>query len=49
MFIAKLVAYILETTGSYVPIFAIAASAYLMLCLYSSARAGLEPAQLGEV
>ena len=50
MFIAKLVAYILETTGSYVPIFAIAASAYLIALLIIHLLAPrLEPAQLGEV
>ncbi len=50
MFIAKLVAYILETTGSYVPIFAIAASAYLIALLVIHLLAPrLEPARIGEV
>jgi len=50
MFIAKLVAYILETTGSYVPIFAIAASAYLIALLIIHLLAPrLEPAQFAEV
>lgn len=50
MFIAKLVAYILETTGSYVPIFAIAASAYLVALLVIHLLApNLEPAKLDEV
>jgi ACS family hexuronate transporter-like MFS transporter len=30
MFIAKLTGYLLQTTGSYVPVFMIAASAYLV-------------------
>ncbi len=47
MFIAKLVAYILSTTGSYVPIFAIAASAYLVALLIIHLLAPrLEPANL---
>jgi ACS family hexuronate transporter-like MFS transporter len=47
MFIAKLVAYILETTGSYVPIFAIAASAYLVALLIIHLLApNLEPAKI---
>lgn len=47
MFIAKLVAYILDTTGSYVPIFAIAASAYLVALLIIHLLAPrLEPANL---
>jgi len=47
MFIAKLVAYILATTGSYVPIFAIAASAYLIALLVIHLLAPrLEPANL---
>jgi ACS family hexuronate transporter-like MFS transporter len=50
MFIAKLVGYILETTGSYVPIFAIAASAYLIALLVIHLLAPrLEPARIGEV
>ncbi|MDQ3800951.1 MAG: MFS transporter [Acidobacteriota bacterium] len=47
MFIAKLVAYILDTTGSYVPIFAIAASAYLVALLVIHLLAPrLEPARI---
>jgi MFS transporter, ACS family, hexuronate transporter len=47
MFIAKLVAYILDTTGSYVPIFAIAASAYLIALLIIHLLAPrLEPAKI---
>ena len=47
MFIAKLVAYILDTTGSYVPIFAIAASAYLVALLIIHLIAPrLEPAKI---
>jgi ACS family hexuronate transporter-like MFS transporter len=47
MFIAKLVAYILDTTGSYVPIFAIAASAYLVALLIIHLLAPrLEPAKI---
>jgi ACS family hexuronate transporter-like MFS transporter len=47
MFIAKLVSYILQTTGSYVPIFAIAASAYLVALLVIHLLAPrLEPANL---
>ncbi len=50
MFIAKLVAYILDTTGSYVPIFAIAASAYLIALLIIHLLAPrLEPAKLDEI
>lgn len=50
MFIAKLVAYILDTSGSYVPIFAIAASAYLIALLVIHLLAPkLEPAKLGEI
>jgi len=50
MFIAKLVAYILDKTGSYVPIFAIAASAYLLALLVIHLLAPkLEPAKLDEV
>lgn len=47
MFIAKIVAYILDTTGSYVPIFALAASAYLVALLVIHVLAPkLEPAKL---
>lgn len=47
MFIAKLVAWILETTGSYVPIFIIAASAYLVaLAVIQLLAPKLEPAKL---
>lgn len=47
MFIAKLVAYILDSTGSYLPIFAIAASAYLIALLIIHLLApNLEPAQV---
>jgi ACS family hexuronate transporter-like MFS transporter len=47
MFIAKLVSYILATTGSYVPIFAIAASAYLIALLIIHLLApNLEPARI---
>ena len=50
MFIAKLVGYILETTGSYVPIFAIAASAYLIALLVIHLLAPrLEPVRIGEI
>jgi ACS family hexuronate transporter-like MFS transporter len=50
MFIAKLVAYILATTGSYVPIFAIAASAYLIALLVIHLLAPrLEPANLDAI
>lgn len=50
MFIAKLVAYILDKTGSYVPIFAIAASAYLIALLVIHLLAPkLEPAKLDEI
>lgn len=45
MFIAKLVGYILQSTGSYVPIFIIAASAYLIALLIIQLLAPkLEPA-----
>jgi len=47
MFIAKLVGYILEGTGSYVPIFIIAASAYLLALLVIHLLApNLEPAKV---
>lgn len=47
MFIAKLVGYILDSTGSYVPIFAIAASAYLVALLIIHLLAPkLEPAKI---
>lgn len=47
MFISKLVAYILDKTGSYVPIFAMAASAYLIALLVIHLFAPrLEPAQI---
>ena len=47
MIIAPLVGYILETTGSYVPIFIIAASAYLLALLIIHLLAPrLEPASL---
>jgi MFS transporter, ACS family, hexuronate transporter len=47
MLIAKLVGWILESTGSYVPIFAIAASAYLIALLIIHLLAPkLEPAKL---
>ena len=47
MFIARLVGYILETTGSYVPIFAIAATAYLIALLIIHLLApNLEPAKI---
>jgi MFS transporter, ACS family, hexuronate transporter len=47
MFIAKLVGYILDTTGSYVPIFAIAASAYLIaLLVIHLLTPRLEPANI---
>lgn len=47
MFIAKLVAYVLDTTGSYVPIFTIAASAYLIALLVIHLLAPkLEPAEI---
>ena len=50
MFISQVVGYVLQTTGSYVPIFAIAASAYLVALLVIHLLAPkLEPAQLGEV
>lgn len=49
MFIAKLVGYILDTTGSYVPIFAIAASAYLVALLVIHLLAPkLEPAKISQ-
>jgi ACS family hexuronate transporter-like MFS transporter len=45
MFIAKLVAWILETTGSYLAIFIISASAYLIALLVMHLLAPrLEPA-----
>lgn len=47
MLISKLVAYILDTTGSYVPIFAMAASAYLVALLVIHLFAPrLEPAKI---
>ncbi len=47
MFIAKLVGYILQSTGSYVPIFIIAASAYLIALLVIQLLApNLEPANV---
>lgn len=47
MFIAKLVGWILETTGSYVPIFAIAASAYVLALIVIHLLAPkLEPAKI---
>ncbi|HEY8559032.1 MAG TPA: MFS transporter [Pyrinomonadaceae bacterium] len=47
MFISQVVAYILEKTGSYVPIFAIAASAYLIALLVIHLIAPrLEPANV---
>ena len=47
MIISPLVGYILDTTGSYVPIFAIAASAYLVALLIIHLLApNLEPAQI---
>lgn len=47
MFIAKLVGYILQSTGSYVPIFIIAASAYLIALLVIHLLAPkLEPANV---
>jgi ACS family hexuronate transporter-like MFS transporter len=50
MFIAKLVAYILDSTGSYVPIFAIAASAYLIaLLVIHLLTPKLEPAKIEAV
>lgn len=50
MFISQVVGYILQTTGSYVPIFAIAASAYLVALLIIHLLAPrLEPARIGEV
>jgi ACS family hexuronate transporter-like MFS transporter len=50
MLIALVVGQILQLTGSYVPIFAIAASAYLIALLIIHLLAPrLEPAQLGEV
>jgi MFS transporter, ACS family, hexuronate transporter len=50
MFISQVVGYILQTTGSYVPIFAIAASAYLVALLVIHLLAPkLEPAKLGEI
>jgi len=48
MIISPLVGYILDTTGSYVPIFAIAASAYLVaLAIIQILAPRLEPAKLG--
>jgi ACS family hexuronate transporter-like MFS transporter len=47
MLIAKLTGYILEATGSYVPVFLIAASAYLIaLAVIHALVPKLEPAQL---
>jgi ACS family hexuronate transporter-like MFS transporter len=47
MLIAKLTGYILEATGSYVPVFLIAASAYLVaLAVIHVLVPKLEPAQL---
>ena len=47
MFISQVVAYILEKTGSYVPIFAIAASAYLVaLLIIHLISPRLEPAKI---
>jgi ACS family hexuronate transporter-like MFS transporter len=47
MFISQVVAYILEKTGSYVPIFAIAASAYLIaLLIIHLISPRLEPANI---
>jgi ACS family hexuronate transporter-like MFS transporter len=47
MFIAKLVGWILDSTGSYVPIFIIAASAYLTaLAIIQLLAPKLEPAKL---
>jgi MFS transporter, ACS family, hexuronate transporter len=47
MFIAKIVGYILESTGSYIPIFIIAASAYLVaLALVHLLAPRLEPAKI---
>jgi ACS family hexuronate transporter-like MFS transporter len=47
MFIAKITGYILQTTGSYVPVFLIAASAYLVAFVVVHVLAPrLEPAPL---
>ena len=47
MFISKMVGYILQTTGSYVPIFILAGTAYLVALAFVQALAPrLEPAQL---
>jgi ACS family hexuronate transporter-like MFS transporter len=47
MLIAKLTGYILEATGSYVPVFLIAASAYLVaLAVIHMLVPKLEPARL---
>ena len=47
MIIAPLVGYILQTTGSYVPIFIIAASAYLVaLAIIHLLAPRLEPATI---
>lgn len=47
MFISKMVGYILQTTGSYVPIFILAGTAYLVALAFVQAMAPrLEPAQL---
>ncbi|HEV7698801.1 MAG TPA: MFS transporter [Pyrinomonadaceae bacterium] len=49
MIISPLVGYILDRTGSYVPIFAIAASAYLVaLAIIHLLAPRLEPANIGE-
>ena len=48
MLIAKLTGYILQATGSYVPVFLIAGSAYLVaLAIVQMLMPRLEPAQLG--
>jgi ACS family hexuronate transporter-like MFS transporter len=47
MFIAKIVGYILQKTGSYVPVFIMAGSAYLIaLCFVQVLAPRLRPAQL---
>jgi ACS family hexuronate transporter-like MFS transporter len=47
MLIAKLTGYILQATGSYVPLFLIAASAYLIaLAVIHALMPKLEPARL---
>jgi ACS family hexuronate transporter-like MFS transporter len=47
MLIAKLTGFILETTGSYVPVFLIAGSAYLLaLAIVHILSPKLEPVQL---